>query len=691
MNDNSRQILDKKNDKTFQLVLAPKIKYKIEKVSIITTLPVKTIKVNNITSIELNYINIIQIIISELSFIFLMFLSLFIVYLIPEYNSEKIFTSKNFPDFNFDKDPIILIHTTDLHISSTRNERTDGSTLLVSTLCEYNPDLFLLTGDYVDNIKKGQKMGEQNLEDWKIYNITIKNKLKDKGFKVIDVSGNHDQWAVDSYDSKENNFLDNSFIYNNTNVKNESDFFLRKINLDIDNNSLTFLLINEYNYPVFRPPYGVEAHTTVKQLDLLENTLNSLNEIEIFVLTHYSVDRAWLLKSSNGNTFEQIISNEKIYAIFSGHEHPTNVKIVHHGDKGGLEFCTASPFDNKRAGLITLDNGNLVYHEVYIPYYGNKPLFFLSYPVPKEQLTSHHIFNIKSFDIRVISYYPDKNINLKIEGDINGILEYDHTLNNGAFLFKYHVDEMKEGEYKIHIYDEKGIGCDINTEFTIGEKYKGKKEKYILKVKYSLTLKFLIIPFFIFLLIIVFPFCPELNINVVKFIEKIIEGKIFGNNLNQILLYLILIFFSPFFYRLRLQSTSQINKIIPYSIFIAFIYPLILPIHFMQSIKGKVGYTFLVFVYLDKKVKYEHWAVQMTFIYYGTTLFPFILFASGKKFYNSKIIIVMNSFLCAILWLASIIVNFVTVNESISFEYLYFSTAFVFILVILLIIFIILF
>jgi len=201
----------------------------------------------------------------------------------------------------------------------------------------------------------------------------------------------------------------------------------------------------------------------------------------------------------------------------------------------------------------------------------------------------------------------------------------------------------------------------------------------------------MIIPFFIFLLIIVFPFCPDLNINVVKYIEKIIEGKIYGNNLNQILIYLTLIFFSPFFYRLRLQSTSSINKIIPYSIFIAFIYPLIFPIHFIQKIKGKIGYTFLVFVYLDKKVKYEHWAVQMTFIYYGTTLFPFILFASGKKFYNSKIIIVMNSFLCAILWLASIIVNFVTVNESISFEYLYFSTAFVLVLIILLIIFIIYF
>ena len=695
MNDNSRQILDKKNEKTFQLVLASKYKYKIERVSILTTLSKKNIQVDNTTSndIDIDCIKFIQIIVSELSFIILMFLSLYIVYEIPEYHSEKIITSKNTTNSNFDKDPIILIHTTDLHISTRNKEKTDGSTLLISTLCEYNPDLFLLTGDYVDNIKKGQEFSQQNLEEWKIYNTTIRTALLKKGFKVIDASGNHDQWAVDSYDSKENNFLDNSFIYNRTNVKNESDFFLRNIKVNINNIDLNFMLINDYRYPVYRSPYGEEPHSTVEQLDFLEKTLNSLEEEEIFVLFHYPVDRAWLRKSNEGHTFEEIISNEKVYAIFSGHEHPTNVKIVHHGDKGGLEFCTASPFDNKRAGLITLDNGNLVYHEVYIPYYGNKPLFFLTYPVPKQQLTSHHIFNIKSFDIRVISYYPDKNINLKIEGDINGILEYDHTLNNGAFLFKYHVENMKEGEYKIHIYDEKGIGCDINTEFIIGEKYKGKKEKYIVKIKFSLALKIMIIPFFIFLLIIVFPFCSDLNINVVKYIEKIIEGKIYGNNLNQILIYLTLIFFSPFFYRLRLQSTSSINKIIPYSIFIAFIYPLIFPIHFIQKIKGKIGYTFLVFVYLDKKVKYEHWAVQMTFIYYGTTLFPFILFASGKKYYNknTKIIIIINAILSIVLICLSFYITFYNVNQSITFVYLFYSTAFVYVFIILLILFIIYF
>ena len=644
----------------------------------------------DLTPIKINFIKKLKIFISELGFIFLIVFILLIVNIIPEYHSKKTFTSKKVFDFEFSQDPIILIHTTDLHISSTRKERTDGSSIILMSLCEYDPDIFLLTGDYVDNVRKGQQMGEQNLEDWKMYNSIVKSLLLKKGFKVIDASGNHDQWAVYKFDSKENYFLDNSFIYNRTNVKNESDFFLRKIKLNINNMDINFLLINDYRYPVYRPPYGAETHTTIKQLDLLEKTINSIDEEEIFALTHYPVDRALLYKSNNGHTFEEIISNEKVYAIFTGHEHPNSVRIIHHGDEGGLEFCTSSSFDKKKAGLITLDNGNLFYHEVYIPYYGSKPLFFLTYPIPNEQLTNHHIFNINNFDIRVISYHPDKNIKLKIEGDINGNLEYDHTLKNGAFLFKYHVD-LEEGEYKIHIFDENGIGCDISTEFTIGETYTGKKEKYIGKINYRLAIRFMIIPYFFFLLIIVFPFFPDFNIGVVKNIEKSIEDKdTFDKSVDKILLYLYLIIFSPFFLRLRLQSTSEINKVIRYAIFAAFIYPLILPVHFMQNINGKIGYIFLVFVVLDNKTNYEHWAVQMTFIYYAATVFPFILFASGKKFYNknNKIIIIMNSFLCIVLWIVSFIVNFRIVAQSISIGYLFFSTAFVYIFIILLILFI---
>ena len=641
---------------------------------------------------NLNCKGIIKVILSEFGFIILLGLILLIAKLIPKYHSSKIFTSKK--NLVFNQDPIILLHTTDIHISINKKQRTDGSSIFMMSLIEYNPDLVLLTGDYVDNIKEGQNMGCQNLDEWKIYNISIRSLLIKKGFKVIEVSGNHDQWAVDEVNSKENNYLDYSFTFNRINTKKESDFFLRKVKININNIELTFLLLNDYRYPVYRPPYGLEQHTTTKQLDIIEKAMNSLEEKEIFVLSHYPVDRAWLLKSSHGKSFEEIISNEKVYALFTGHEHPKEVKIIHHSSKGGLEYCTPSAFDNKKAGLITLDNGNLIYHEVYIPYYGSKPLFFLTYPTPNEQLSSHHFFNTNNFDIRVISYVSNINIKLKIEGDINGYLAYDHALKNGALLFTFHVNDLKEGKYNIHIYDENGLGCNINTEFTIGEKYEGKKEKYIQPVDFLLTARFLIIPFFIFLLIIVFPFFPSINIPFVKIIENNIENYLYENKrVNPVLQYVYLIILSPFFLRLRLQTTPNIKSILRYALFISLIYPLVLPIHFMQSINGKIGYSFFVFLVLDGKADYQHWSLQFTFIYYGTTLLSFILLISGKKYYNKKnwIIVLINVIFFCVLIIVSMIINFRTLAESILFGYLFFSTAYILIFLVLLILFFIFF
>ena len=499
-----------------------------------------------------------------------------------------------------------------------------------------------MTGDYIDNFKKKQHFGFQNLKEWNIYNTTIRGLLFKKGIKVIEVTGNHDQWAVDKVNSKENNYLDNSFSFNRTDTKTEYDFFMRNIKVNIN------------------------------------KIINFMEEKEIFILTHYPVDRAWLLKSKKGNSYDEIISNEKVYAIFTGHEHPKEVKIVHHSSKGGLEFCTPSAFDNKKAGLITIDNGNLIYHEVHIPYYGSKPLFFLTYPTPNEQISSHHYFNSKNFDIRLISYIPNKNIKIKIEGDINGYLLYDHTLKNGAVLYKYHVHNLKEGKYNIHIFDVNGLGCNINTEFTIGEKYEGKKEKYVQRI---------------FLLIIVFPFFPFLNFSIVEKLEKKIENNSYNNIINPILKYILFIILSPFFLRLRLQTSFQIRPIIRFTLFISLIYPLILPLHFMQSINGKIGYVFFIFVVLDGKAYYEHWALQLLWIYYGTTLLSFILFASGKKYYkrNNIVFIVMNSIFCLLLIIGSLYINFRVVAQSLSLGYLFFSTAFIYVFLILLILFILFF
>ena len=480
--------------------------------------------------------NIFFFFISELGFSFIIFLVINISKFIPKYREPKIFNSKNNKSFNSDEQPTIFLHITDIHLSKSRPTKSDGSLLFLSSILNYEPDFITMTGDLADNFRgeyHWHRVGIQNDDDWNIYNKAFKKMISK--FPVIDVSGNHDVWAVDSFYSKENKILDNSFNFNRSSVKSEKDFIIKKIEIF----NLTFILFNDYRFPVPRPPYGNEPYTNREQLDLLENMIDQLDNEECFILTHYNVDRMWFITSSKGHTFEEIISKKNVYAIFTGHRHPNQVEIIHHSDKGGLEYCTSSCFDKKRSGLITLDNYNLVYHDVYIPYPGEETKFFLIYPVPNEQISSHHIFNLNQFEIRVISFINDKNIKLKIKGDINGDLKYKMTLKNGALLYSYPVN-LKDGNYNIQIYDEDNYSCNINTQFTIGRNYKGKKERVLNNYNYYLVIRFSSIIFFIYILIIIFPLKSNSSFMIVYKLESIINGKEKSHNYNLFLLVLFI-------------------------------------------------------------------------------------------------------------------------------------------------------
>jgi len=182
-----------------------------------------------------------------------------------------------------------------------------------------------------------------------------------------------------------------------------------------------------------------------------------------------------------------IISKKNVLAIFTGHYHPIKPMIIHHG-KGAIEFCTSSPFNHKIQGILTYDNDQLVYHKAFIPYPTKGTEFFMTYPIPNRQCSNHHNFNYDTSEVRVISY--KKNVNLFIEGDLNGKLKFKTKLNNGAELYTFPIN-LKEGIYKIHVY---GDGCDITTEFTIGDKCKGVPELSVRHPRGFLVLRFSSIP-----------------------------------------------------------------------------------------------------------------------------------------------------------------------------------------------------
>jgi len=611
--------------------------------------------------------------VSELGLFLLMLFFIIFPFFIPQYHSAKLFKSKKTNNiFNKNYIPKILFHLTDTHTNTNHGIRakTNGSFIFLDEFIKYKPDLILSTGDIADNFQDGKyfvKVGALCRKDWEIYNQTIR-KLISK-YPVVDVAGNHDLYTVDSATSENNLFLDYSFMFNRSNVKNEDDFIIKKVKMM----NLTFILFNDYRFPVPRPPYGIDVHTTKHQLDLLENMIDNLDEDECYILSHYNVDRAWLIKSSKGHTFQEIISNKKIAGLFTGHVHPRNVRIIHHGEEGGLEYCSSSPFNNKRAGLITIDNDNLIYHETYIPSPKKRPLFFMTYPVPNEQISSHHIFNLNNFEIRVLSYKTDKNITLKVEGDISGELKYVMTLSNGAILYSMPIN-LPNGSYKIHVYDEKRELCDISRNFTIGDTYQGVKEPAIHNPRAFLILRFSSIPMVLFLFIIITPYNFKINIQNLEDIENYIEGKN-KSSLNILKRFLLIIILSPFILRNRFL---KLNKLCRYSIFIISLYPIILPIHIFQKINGKIGFAFNVFIVIGSYIQYEHWAMEITYSVYLFIIIPSVFYVTAINYYKKKkTIYFTNLFLNIFFLLFALLINFTILAQSIPLEYIFIGPYFI--------------
>ena len=622
-------------------------------------------------------IRIIPFFISEFGIFFIIIFIVILFFIFPQYHPPKTFHSKEVKSFNPNYEPKILFHLTDTHTNTNNASslKKNGSYIFLNSFIHYKPDLILSTGDVADNFKDSShfiKVGAQKKLDWEEYNKTIRTLISK--YPVIDVAGNHDLYCVESAISEYNYFLDYSFIFNRSNVKNDDDFFIKKIKML----NLTFILINDYRFPVPPPPYGIDVHTTKHQLDLIENIIENLEENECYILSHYNVDRASLIKSSKGHSYQEIISNKKISAIFTGHIHPREVRIIHHGSEGGLEFCSSSPFSNKKAGLITIDNDNLIYHEVYIKNESSIPKFFMSYPVPNDQISSHHVFNLNEFEIRVISYHDDKNIKLFVEGDIEGEIIYEMTLKNGAMVFGLKIN-LPNGNYHIHVFDKNRELCDITRDFTVGNIYKGKKEIAIHNPRAFLVLRFSSIPMLLFLFIIIFPSDWKLNYKKLGIITKYIENrKNKPNKMSFLYLYIWLIILSPFIIRNRFL---KFNKKFRNLLFFIAIYPIFFPLYFFDRIYGKISLAFNVFIVIANSIQYENWAMEITYSYYLFIIFPIIFYLSSIQYKNITIIFVINIIICGFLLLFAFLFTFTLLAQSTTFEYLFLSPYFILLMI----------
>ena len=619
-----------------------------------TSNEVKLEKYENISKIK-----IFPLFLSEFSYLIIVAIISSFILIFPSYHETTKYYSNSVSSWNSSLDPLIFTHISDIHITNFKD--INHYKTLFLTEKKLKPNFNLLTGDIADNYNKPSfpKVGKQNQKDWENYKDLLDTVLNNE--TILDVAGNHDMFGVISPLDEEYGYLDVSKVFTRNNTKTLEDFWLKTVNIE----GITFILLHPFSFPMVHPPYNFYPHPSKQFLDLLEDTINEVGPCSI--LTHYSVDIFGHEKNKNGNSFKDIIKNENVQYIFTGHSHPSKFMIKHH-KYGGLEFIGTSMKKTNDLGLVTIDNGRLVYNRVDLD--ENKfQTYFMTHPTPIEQLSKSHNFNEKKTEIRVISYKNDIEDNLYISGDFNGKLEFRRILKNGAKLYSMPMNIKSDGEYEIIL---KTPGCEIKRKFYVGDNIElsGEQEDY-----YN-TLSRLILPLGIiiifFLLIITFP----LKILDFSFIDNWILEKEKGKNYYWILCF----FLCPFILNYRININIPIYfRII---LFISCFYPLLLPFHFFAPIKGYIGYSFLCFYLIKYQIIYDEWSIFFNILYFLLIISPITLVVSVFRFRKSCFYIFQFIYLY-LLFIIACVINFRFAGESVNLTLLFFQPCFVIVPIIL--------
>ena len=612
-----------------------------------------------LNSVEKNCHKYCALFLSEFSFMIICIIIASIGVIFPSYYKTTEYTSYEGPSWNSSSDPILFTHLSDIHVSNFK--AINQYRALFRTIKKLGVNFHLFTGDLVDNYEKETfpKVGKQNLKDWKNYKELIETELYNE--TILDVAGNHDLFGVLSPFDYDCGYLNISKIFTRNNTKTLKDFWFKTINIK----GMNFILLNPYKFPMARPPYVYYSHPSKEFLDLLEKEINKIGPCSI--LSHYPTDFFWSKENSNDHDFDELMKNENIQYIFTGHTHPGEFKILHH-EYGGLEFIGISIKKTNDFGFVTIDNGRLVYNRVEFKE-NNFRKYFMTCPVPIEQLTKSDNFNEKNIEIRVISYKNKIEDNLYITGDFNGKLEYQRELKNGAKLYSMPLRIKKDGEYEIKF---NAPDYEIIRKFYVGKKItiKGEKKNFFNYFLIPFIISFALI--LLCLLVITFP----IRIIDYSFIDDWLFGKIPGK-WNY---YIICIFLSPLILNYRICSSIPLYfRII---LFFFVIYPLVLPFHFIESIKGNIGYSFLCFYFINNKILYDEWSIFFIAFYFWLIISPISITVSGFKFKQSCFYI-FHFILLYLFFIAICFVNFRFAGETVKFLLLFFHPCFVVIPIIL--------
>lgn len=574
-------------------------------------------------------------------------------------------------------DPDYFYHITDVHITHYIQSTLDNfeKSLQIGSL--YKSKSVLITGDLVDNYylpfyPSQVQETKQMHEDWSEY-YNMANKYSQNFEKIIESFGNHDIPRILSKDSENFYYSRNTMI-----AKSRHNFTLPNDTYDVFTESVgnfTFLVLNPIFFPIPPLPFTYYIHAPTEYIEKVENVVDSIpDDQNVIISTHYHgpVWSKWyipFIKSTSTNRFfSSILQNHKVKMLLTGHNHGANRMVMHYGDS--FEVCASDLRYNLKNGLVTNDNGNIVYHWFSI----NKPTrSFVTFPAPIEQTTSRTECSIQK--VRVISFIANSTSDLYVNIDGDNIkLSPVRKLkqNENAWLFEADTTSLSKGKHHLKLINEE----EEEFEFINGPSAKIESAKELLyddMLWAHLQWIGLIILVVIFL-IVTFPFSfchffsfegywrwtnkidasekdaassqssmPSLGDNEQPMMVPVLRQGIQSDDTKY---WLFTIFLSFLGIRSRLMKLPTALRVV---LFVSVVVSLFLPV-FTFDVGGHFGFMFIFGyllgqgrgshvangnenymsrVYGNFELRFEEWCPFLGFFYFAVAVVPVILSASS--------------------------------------------------------------
>jgi hypothetical protein len=307
---------------------------------------------------------------------------------------------------------------------------------------KFNPPIIAIAGDLVDALNDTVTISfhRQYEVNWQRYNSTrVFTRLFDENRTIIELAGNHDMMVVAADNETRNR-------YRYYTMHPGEPFAVRSIDFS-DDFSVPVRLI-EYNplrAPFTSGPVGMYPCHAIDDVEKLDLAIS--DGFRNVIISHFRLNEVWSVGwTASGRGIREVVRRSHLY--LSGHLHPPDNEYLRMSDT--LAVCVTAFFESPNFVMAFIDNGGVGGQTVDTH---AERVVVITYPISKIQLTGRHVFNLRSFPVRAVSFTDlPISLNVYIDGGLVGQAAHAGTLRRNVQWYSLDVT-VSGGDHTLKVGD----------------------------------------------------------------------------------------------------------------------------------------------------------------------------------------------------------------------------------------------